>query len=230
MGNWRRYAIYYTATGPLADFGAAWLGWDMVAGTGIAHPVIPGLTAERIGQITATLRRYGFHATLKPPFVLNPSSSETALSGDLTTLARSQAPVIMPGGLQLASLDGFPALVPAAPTPPLADLAARLVADLDHHRAPLTPADRARRNPEALSPVQRSHLDRWGYPWVMDQFRFHMTLGYRMPAAETAGLIAILQPQIGPLLPVPFIIDGITLAGEDTQGRIHQIRRVPLSG
>ncbi|MBU3028704.1 DUF1045 domain-containing protein [Paracoccus marinaquae] len=222
MGEWRRYAIYYTATGPLAEFGAVWLGWDIARSR--AFEVRPA----RIEALTRSPRRYGFHATLKPPFRLAPDSSEAALLADLRDLAAALEPVSLQGGLQLALLDGFPALVPSAPAPGLHDLAARIVRDLDQHRAPPTPEERARRAPERLTAAQRALLDRWGYPWVMDQFRFHMTLGDRMTAPEAEILLATLAPELAPLLPDPHPVDAITLAGEDEAGSFHQIARVPL--
>lgn len=222
MGDWRRYAIYYTATGPLAAFGARWLGRDIVSGAE-SRPLGAG-----IESLTRTARRYGFHATLKAPFRLAADTSEAALRADLHTLTASQPPVALQGGLRLASLHGFPALVQAQPCPALQDLAARVVRELDPHRAPLTPEDRSRRQPDRLSPAQRNLLDRWGYPFVLGQFRFHMTLGARLEQAQCDAVIAALRPHLTPLLPDPQIIDALTLAGEDSAGRFHQIVRLRL--
>ena len=34
-----RFAVYYTPhRGALAEFGAAWLGWDIASGKSVAHP------------------------------------------------------------------------------------------------------------------------------------------------------------------------------------------------
>src|SRR5262249_2220033 len=53
---------------------------------------------------------------------------------------------------------------------------------------PLTDADRARRNPARLTPRQRDYLERWGYPYVMEEFRFHMTLTGRLEANRASPL------------------------------------------
>ncbi|MDP5307676.1 DUF1045 domain-containing protein [Paracoccus spongiarum] len=222
MGDWRRYAIYHTPEGPLAAFGAEWLGWDIARGReGRDRPA--GVEA-----LTRAARRYGFHATLKAPFRLAADSSEAALLADLRALAAGQPPVSLPGGLRLAALHGFPALVPAQPCAPLQQLAARVVRALDAHRAPLTPEDRARRNPDRLSEAQRNLLDRWGYPFVLGQFRFHMTLGARLEGRQSDALLAALHPHLAPLLPDPHPIASLTLAGEDAMGRFHQIARLRL--
>lgn len=228
MGDWKRYAIYYTATGALAEFGADWLGWELASGQPRDHPHFPGVSSDWIAGITSAPRRYGFHATLKPPFAIVRDSSKADLRASLAALAKDQAPVPIPGGLRLAILDGFPALI-CADHAPLTDLAARLVRDLDPHRAPLTDADRARRNPDQLSSRQRDNLDRWGYPWVMEEFRFHMTLGNRLRDADAEQVLELLGIRLAPLLTDPHIIDSVTLVGEDKRGRFHKIERFPLT-
>lgn len=229
MAEFKRYAIYYTPKpGPLAEFGASWLGWDLRLGREVAHPVIDGLPADQIATLTQTPRRYGFHATLKPPFRLAPGQSAAALADALNEQCRGLSPVAQPGGLKLALLDGFLALIPAAPAPALGDLAAALVRGLDYFRAPLTEAERARRRPERLTPTQRANLDAWGYPWVMQHFRFHMTLTGRLPEAKAAEVMALLHPRLAPILPDPLLLDAITLCGEDGGGRFHEVARIGL--
>ena len=44
------------------------------------------------------------------------------------------------------------------------------------YRAPLSAADRERRIKAKLSPRQIELMDQWGYPYVLDEYRFHMTL------------------------------------------------------
>ena len=57
MPRFARYAVYYTPEpGPLADFGAAWLGWDIATGAEVAHPDLPGLPRP-VTELTATPRK-----------------------------------------------------------------------------------------------------------------------------------------------------------------------------
>jgi len=226
---YRRYAIYYTPPpGALADFGAAWLGWDIASGMARTHPDIPGLPAP-IDQITATPRKYGLHGTIKPPFALPPGTDPEALARATARLCATLTPVTLPG-LALTRLGGFLALTPAGDQAPLADLAAQVVRGLDSFRAPPSQAELARRRKPTLSARQQELLTRWGYPYVMEAFRFHITLTGRLPRAHAEQTLAALTPQLAPLLPAPFTITDLTLAGEDDAGLFHALQRFPLTG
>ena len=184
-----RYALYFAPLDdrPLWDFGSATIGWD--AETATEHPARPPAPALAPGwtEATAEPRRYGFHATLKAPFALAEGTSAEALLAAAEAFAARPRPVPQLR-LKVRILAGFVALVPEGPSSDLAALAAACVREFDRFRAPLTPAERARRAPERLSQRQVESLDRWGYPFVFEEFRFHMTLTGRLPsdAAEVA--------------------------------------------
>ncbi len=225
-----RYAIYYTPPdgSALADFGGAWLGWDAAQGCARAHPDIGGLPRP-IAQITETPRKYGLHGTLKPPFYLAQGRREAELITALRDAARDLRPAVMEG-LELAQLGRFLALTARGDTADLARVAGALVERLDRFRAPPTQEEIARRNPAHLSAAQRAHLDRWGYPYVFDQFKFHITLTGKLPKSEAATTGAILEPILAPLLPTPFEVRQVTLLRSDAQGRFAHVLRVPLGG
>lgn len=127
---------------------------------------------------TAEPRRYGFHATLKAPMRLAAGCHPEAFLAAVAALAQRHAAFEMPR-LQVAPLGRFLALQPEGALEaghPLCRLAADAVLALDPWRAPPTLAEVARRRPEALSERQRALLDRHGYPYVLDEWRFHMTL------------------------------------------------------
>jgi hypothetical protein len=92
----------------------------------------------------------------------------------------------------LGQLGKFFALVPGALHPPLQQFAASVVKSFEPFRAALGEADIARRNPEKLSESQRANLLRWGYPYVMDDFGFHMTLTGQVPPERAEVMKAIL--------------------------------------
>lgn len=228
MTQFQRYAIYVMPDGPLARFGASWLGWDALAGQPAAPPDLEMPLPRPLDEITATPRKYGFHATIKPPFRLAPDTSLGALMTDMARLCAGLEPVTL-DGLVLTRLGGFLALVPQGPTEALAALAAQAVTRLDHHRAAPSQAELDKRRAGGrLTAAQDALLLRWGYPHVLEAFRFHITLTGRMPRAEAEALAKALAPHIAPLLPRPCRIDSLCLMGEDQAGMFHLIHRYPL--
>ncbi|WP_317056973.1 DUF1045 domain-containing protein [Roseovarius rhodophyticola] len=227
--NFIRYAIYFTpAPGPLATFGAGWLGWDILTRQIPRPPSIPELANIR-QNITRTPGRYGFHATIKPPFRLAQGQSEADLCAGFEALCAGLKPVKLKG-LALARLGRFLALVPEGDTSALGALASHAVRDLDPFRAPLTDAEIAKRRANNLNAEQDALLPRWGYPYVMDAFRFHMTLTEKMPKTQAKSVQDILESHVMPHVPRPFDVDALSLVGEDTQGRFHLIQRLALQG
>jgi len=189
-----RYCIYFV---PAADtllyrFGAAVLGYDCFTGADIptlnALPVDAGAWRE----LTYEPRRYGFHATLKAPFRLAVGRTETELMGEFEEFARTIdiAAAIEP---TVRLLQEFVAIVPVSAPRELGRLAASCVEYFDRFRAPLTEADRIRRPATHLTPRQIEHIERWGYPFVFEDFRFHMTLTGALSADRQKPLLAYLQ-------------------------------------
>lgn len=217
-----RYAVYYTPKGDLARLGAAWLGWDVATGQAVAHPELPGLD---VADLTARPRKYGLHGTIKPPMYLADGMTPEGLAAALETLTHSLAPVQL-DGLSVTQLGRFLALTPQGETAELAEMAAQVVQTLDPFRAPPSEAELARRRQSNLTPAQEQNLADWGYPYVMDQFRFHITLSGPVDEAET--ILPQLQAHFAPVLPVPFLIDSLTLLGQGEDGMFREIRRYPL--
>lgn len=227
--DFNRYAIYFTpAPGPLADFGAAWLGWDPVQGLGVDHPEVSGLPRP-IAKITQTPRKYGLHATIKPPFRPGQGTTERALCAALEGLCAKQK-VIEQGNLTVAQLGRFLALRPTGDERALNTMAADAVRAFEPFRAPLSDEELAKRRASGLTPAQDTLLQTWGYPYVMEEFRFHITLTGKLPKAEGKALIPRLEDILKPVLPKPFLIDGLALMGEDETGHFHQIARYSFSG
>lgn len=225
MEKMKRFAVYYAPpAGDFANHAAAWLGWDPVLGAAVSQPDL-GLDAA---AMTGDPRKYGFHGTIKPPFRLAEGVTRDALHHALGDLAARLAPVTLPG-LQMKNLDGFLALIPQGETDALLELAAEVVTALDPLRAPLTEAEIARRKPERLTDRQRKLLDLWGYPYVMEEFRFHLTLTDRLDPALATQAAATLLTYFGPVLPAPFVIGDLCLFGEAADGRFHLIHRYTLS-
>lgn len=214
-----RYALYFIPARDdrLAVSASAWLGRDAFTGEALRAPVVASLTPAEIAYHTAAARRYGFHATLKAPFSLAENETEASLLAGLETFARHARSFFIPR-LVICQLDGFFALVPSAPLPELDDFAAAVVRDFDRFRAPLSDAEIARRNPDALSPEEVRNLVQWGYPYVFERFQFHMTLTGRVAAAEAGRVRAALEEVFQPLLDKPVSVDGLALFVEPEPG------------
>lgn len=214
-----RYAIYFTPDqdDPLARIAASWLGRNPFNGEVPQAPSVTTLSPAEIAYHTASARRYGFHATLKAPFVLAEVQTESALDQALANFAAAFDPVSLTG-LAPARLDGFLALVPAGPSPDLDQFAAEIVRAFEPYRAPLSEADIKRRNPDALSPDQFRNLCQWGYPYVFDSFRFHMTLTGRVSDHDLPRVRAAIDEVFAPALANPISLDGLALFVEPEPG------------
>lgn len=227
--HFSRYAVYVTLPkGPLSEFGAQWLGWNSATGERPDAPMIHGLPRPA-HDITATPRKYGLHGTIKPPFRLAEGQAFDALHDAFAAFCGSHSPVTL-DGLALTRLGSFLALTPVGATDALACLAAQAVETLDPFRAPLTEAELAKRRKSHLSERQETLLKRWGYPYVMDQFRFHITLTGRLIKSEAEQVREALLPHIDQRLPRPLTVDALTLCGEDKTGYFHELHRYALSG
>jgi len=221
----RRYALYWLpAPGSrLEAFGRSVIGYDAISGEPVAHPQGLG----DLAAINTDARVYGFHATLKAPLRLAPGATEADLVVAARGLASAHPPVRV-GRLRIAALGRFLALVPEAPPPELGLLAAECVAALDHLRAPLTEAERAKRRPERLDPRGRALLDRWGYPHVFEAFRFHMTLTDALPEPDRDGWHLRLAGAYDASGPEPVTIDAICLLTQDGSGPFRLLVRLPF--
>jgi putative phosphonate metabolism protein len=214
-----RIAIYFApdATGPLWRQAAQWLGRDPLSGATHADD-IGGIARAEIEGKSASARRYGFHATIKPPMRLADGKSEAELAAALRAFGAAHGPVAI-GRLTLARIDGFLALVPAEQPQALTDFAAEVVTAFEPLRAPVSAAEQARRNAGGrLSARQLELLERYGYPYVMEQFQFHMTLTDRLAPADQERFEAALRAHFGALAEAEAVLDRLSLYREAEPG------------
>jgi putative phosphonate metabolism protein len=228
-----RYAIYFApeAASLLWRFGSSVIGYDAATGGDVPFAETAGLTPSAWSILTEDPRRYGFHATLKAPFTLSEGVDEAELIAGVMQLAETLSPVTL-FALKAAEIGRFLALVPSAPSADLQDLASAAVEKLDQFRAPLTEADRARRLQSALTPRQIGYLDRHGYPYVHDEFRFHMTLtGPIGDATVRANCLAALSEAYARFVPAaPVSIDAMAIYRQERRdARFRIIQRVALT-
>ncbi|MCS3731133.1 DUF1045 domain-containing protein [Bradyrhizobium betae] len=212
MTGFPRYAIYFAAgsTSALSRLGAELLGYDAYTGDEVSFPQEAQHVAPDWREMTTDPRKYGFHGTLKAPMALAAGKTEAELMAACTEFAGKvrPIPVIRP---VVDAISGFIAVIPVEPVDALQQLAADCVRDFDSFRTELTAEDRARRKPEKLSERQRDYLDRWGYPYVMEEFRFHMTLTGRLDAERRGPVLAMLRERFESLKLDTLAIDRIAL-------------------
>jgi hypothetical protein len=180
-------------------------------------------------ELTRDPRKYGFHATLKAPLALAPGATEADFLAACASFAATPRPipVIRP---VVDSISGFIAVVPAESSAELAQLEADCVREFDSFRAPLTPQDRARRNPSALTPRQREHLHRWGYPYVMQDFRFHMTLTRWLDTGRREPILTMLRNRFAALGLATLAVDQIALfRQDDAESRFRVVEQFELA-
>jgi putative phosphonate metabolism protein len=216
MTTFPRYAIYYLAApGTEFDrFGTQLLGYDAHSGEDLPFPAGAVQMTPDWRELTADPRKYGFHATLKAPLSLAPGKTEAELLAACEAFADKPRPIPLITPV-VSSISGFIAVVPAQPSAELEWLAADCVREFDSFRASLTPVDRARRNPAALTARQHDHLDRWGYPYVMEDFRFHMTLTGRLDAERREPVLAMLRNRFSEIDLNSLAIDRIAVFRQD---------------
>jgi putative phosphonate metabolism protein len=189
-----RYAIYYAPepSSKLWLFGSSVIGYDAVDGTDHSVPVFTGGLADRWHELTTEPRKYGFHATLKAPFHLAQGVDETALMVAIERFCQT-ARVAIIEGLEVASIGPFIALRPYGDVAALNALASTIVRHFEPFRAPLSTEDRARRLKSPLTERQTDYLDRFGYPYVHEEFRFHMTLTGPLHADDRETTLSLLK-------------------------------------
>jgi putative phosphonate metabolism protein len=207
-----RYAVYYapSSESSLHAFGCAWLGRDPVTGAPAEPLPIAGFSAEQRARITALPHRYGFHATLKAPFALGSGRTPEELERVFTTFAASREPFAI-DGLQLAVIGGFLALTLHGHSEQFTALAAAAVELFDPFRAPMSHEERARRDQGRLDARQRELLAAWGYPYVFERWRFHLTLTGPLDEEERATVRAALEPLVEPFATTAVTVDAVSL-------------------
>jgi len=222
-----RLALYWAPEidDPLHARGSSWLGRDAETGATVPQPVLPGLD---LAALTADPRSYGLHATLKPPFRLAVSWAEAMAAA--AALAERLAPFTLPP-LAVQDLDGFLALRETAPCAALHALADACVTALDPCRLPPDAAEVARRQKAGLTPRQQALLARWGYPYVFEEWRFHVTLTRRLTGAEKAVVLPAVTTFLGDAPQRPRRVAALSVFTQAGPGAPFLIaERFPLRG
>ncbi len=225
-----RYAICFTppASDPLSHVAANWLGRNVFSGELVEPSAIRGLGIHEIAFHTAVPRRYGFHGALKAPFRLASDMSEAQLLRELMRFCGTLAPFRI-SQLEVARTGDFYSLVPSLPCEQIHYLSSAIVQHFDHFRAPLSDADIERSDPGGLSAAQFANLHRWGCPYVMDEFRFHMPLSGPIDHKDMPRVEQALRSVFEPVLSSPIQVSNVALLMEEGNGgpfRVHSLHPI----
>jgi putative phosphonate metabolism protein len=227
-----RFAIYFVppARSLLAEFGAGMLGYDAETAASVARTHLIGVERREAIEMTHEPARYGFHATLKAPFALAPGRSEDGLKAAMNDFATEHAPAKL-GRVVLRELGAFLVLEPEEAAEQVTALAVACVEEFESFRAPLTEQEFARRRAAGLSARQEKLLAHWGYPYVLEEFRFHMTLAGPLPEERREVWRRALASAFHRLAERAWTIDSISLARQaEPAARFQIVHRAPLTG
>ena len=219
-----RYAIYFmpeTGT-PLATFGSRAIGYDAESGGDVAFHGHPFYRRASIQKWTESPRRYGFHATLKAPFELKDGYGVDDLLMAAREFSVDHAALSL-GHLGVNSIGGFVALTPSRDDTGVGAFAADCVRTFEPFRAALSQADIARRLRSPLTNQQRANLDLWGYPYVFDAYRFHMTLSGTLPDQDTVSAAQSALAELYQPIDQAVQLNAITIAEQPARNARFQV-------
>jgi hypothetical protein len=228
-----RCAIYFAPAtdSPWWAAGSQWLGRCAATHRALEPPPVEGVDAQLLRRVTAEPRRYGWHGTLKAPFQLAAGCSLADLRSALRQLCAALPAFTLPA-LRVVRMDRFLALRPAEPSKLLDAVATACVMQLHPLARLLDEPQLRRRRDVGLTPQQDALLMRWGYPWVLEQFRFHLSLTGDLsdvPLSVEQALMRTAQERFETLPPCRF--DSVALFTEPRAGEDFELlEHVELRG
>ncbi len=217
-----RYAIYFIPekNSILYRLGSALLGYDIYAGKSVEKPSIAlpsGISAQ---ELVAGVQHYGLHATVVAPFFLN-ETSEKELVHSVNYFCQSNQPVIFPR-VKVHLHQGFMAVCPAETEnteqtayTPMQALAAKAVRFFYPLRKAPSDAEINSRLGAGLSTRQMEYLKRWNYPYVFEEYSFHITLTGMVNENDVPCLNTVLYNYLEEALAEPLIIDRLCICRQE---------------
>jgi putative phosphonate metabolism protein len=229
-GNTSRYAIYFcpSPSAPLYGQGSRWLGRDAATGAEFDPDLPDHIQYKEWLRAIESPRRYGFHATLKPPFRLAEDATYENLQAALHEFAKRHDRFYAPS-LRIGTLGRFLALTLSTPSEEFCNLAAKCVSEFDHFRLPSTEAELAQRLRDSLSPREREYVLRWGYPYVLNTWQFHMSLTGPLLPEALPPLEQYLRQRFASVCGEALLVDSVCIFHESHPGApFHLLDRVYL--
>ncbi len=227
-----RYAVYFAPAHDteLSQFGFSWFGEDALTGEPIDRPTVKGIDPELLVLSTRRPRSYGFHATLKAPFKMKEGRDRDSLVASLANFAEAREAFELPA-LVPKDRGAFVVLGAKKRATAMDSLAADCLRGFDRFRAPMTDAERERRMlADTLSARQKMLLDEWGYPYVLDQFDFHITLAGPCDGRDRDTIVKALTKEYKSLWKQPVVVDAISLFEQAPGEAFRVTERFPFGG
>ncbi len=218
MDDFSRYAIYYVPpeSDHLTKFAASWFGWDVYQGIRVNYSELSNLNYD-IKEITKKPCKYGLHGTLKAPFSLAKDRTIDELRLSLSRLSSSIKKFEIPF-ISLRKISGFIAIVPTTQNKKLNFLAKKCLQELDCFREVESLEILNKRRSVELSSSMKQNLLKWGYPYVLNDFQFHLTMTSKLAPKVSENVFSVLSSELSSVLNSPLVISKICLFGES---KIH---------
>ena len=237
MTNYKRVAIYFLPkkNSSLENFGKNLLGRDINKKKKISltrrqkYFINRGFTYfDELKDYCEQPAKYGFHATLKAPFRLK-RNVKTKNFYDVISHIAAQHSRFKIKGLKIVYSKKFTFITSRKEIKSLINLENDLVKHLDTFRAELNKTEIKKRNPDSLTFKQNKYLKEWGYPFVLDQFKFHMTLmnqnNNKLSNKQKLELEKLIYKISNNLVE----FNEISLLGENKKGYFEEIKRFKLN-
>ncbi len=237
MKKYSRYAIYYAPPkeSNLEEFGRYWFGWDPLNAKLINNKqrinYLNGFGIKNLKNIDKNVliaKKYGFHGTLIPPFKLNKNYSTNLLFKKTEDIAKKFKKFKF-YKFKLKKINNFYAFVQNKKNNNINKLSNRLVRELFKFRSPLTKKEIDRRNPSKLSKFQLNILYKWGYPYLMSEFKFHMTLASEVTGNKLYSELKKIENNKEIILNEINNFDKIYIFGENQKGMFENLENFSLS-
>ena len=133
------------------------------------------------------------------------------------------------GKLNLKKIGNFIALVPEK-NDKIKYLSNKLVTGLDFLRDELLEEEILKRNPQTLTLNQKKMLTNWGYPYVLDEFNFNLTLTDKIDNKKIDNILKSIKRNLRYIDFEKVNFNNICIFGEKKDEKFYFIKRFKLEG
>ena len=224
--NYKRYAIYYAPIeNPELDlFGKCWLGWDPYKGEETTKSDLSKLPSfKKFSSLVLTPKQYGFHGTIKAPFKLKNEYTYNDLENKVREISK-QIHSFYFDQLIIKKLGNFIGLIPTNNLKVNA-VSNKFVEELDYLRDELSENEIKKRKPHKLTSNQKQMLFKWGYPYVFDEFKFHLTLTSKLNVVEIDDVLRSLQNILKQVNLNKISFNNICIFGQKSDEKFYFVQR-----